>query len=217
MGGVQNWMDISGNRRGISFATEVSTFDMKDRTESRFLDARKIKKSDINNSGYVIQPVLLRSLFCCYDGSHKRWGDKARMFFTQKGVHGYRFSLRPHQGNYTIAENAKFGWEHNTPLVAFVPAKRKGVLPDRFSFCEVSNDNILMTVLKQEEEDRGVVIRCYETEGKDTTIRLNFLKQPREAFLTNIIEEVQSRLPVDKTVIRAKAGKYAIETFNIIF
>ncbi len=215
--GVQNWLDISENRRGISFATEVTPIDMKDRTERRFLDARKIKKVDLNNSKYVIQPVLLRTLFCCYDGSHKRWGDKARMFFTQKGGHKYRFSLRPHQSNCTIAENARFGWEHNTPLVAFAPAKGKNILPDRFSFCDISPDNVLMTVLKQEEKGRGVVIRCYETEGKDTPIRINFFKRPKGAFLTNIIEEPRHSLPVGKTVMRARAGKYAIETFNIIF
>ncbi|MBI4680050.1 MAG: hypothetical protein HY753_02260, partial [Nitrospirae bacterium] len=214
--GVQNWLDISGNRRGISFATEVSTFDMKDRTEKRFLDARKIKKGALNNSGYVIQPVLLRSLFCCYDGSHKRWGDKARMFFTQKGVHGYRFSLRPHHGNYTIAENARFGWEHNTPLVAFVPAERKGVLPDRFSFCEAEPDNILMTALKQDEGGRGIVIRCYETEGKGSRVRIKFFKRPKEAFLTNIIEERQLPLPIDKAVTKSRVGRYAIETFNFV-
>ena len=80
-------------------------------------------------SDFVIQPILLRSVFSCGDQN---------LYFTQEGVHPYRFSIRTHRNTLVPHDAAKFGWEHNTPLLVRQGQSNRGNLPDSQSFIEVS-------------------------------------------------------------------------------
>jgi alpha-mannosidase len=129
---TNNWMDISNNSMGITLATEVTPFDVKDRIDPRFHDARIIEgvmekttfTMDMRSSklysrialqdpllletDFVLQPILLRSVFSC--------GDK-NLYFTQKGKHPYRFSITTHKGALVPHNAVRTGWEHNSPLI----------------------------------------------------------------------------------------------------
>ncbi len=232
--GTNNWIDLSNGEMGITLATEVTPFDTKDRLDPRFHDARSIKGTmpetefsmfDGSASGYstyhriamqdpvllktpfVIQPILLRSVFSCGDQN---------LYFTQQGEHPYRFSIRTHKNSLVPHDAAKFGWEHNTPLLVKRGQSKGGHLPDTQSFVDVSAPNVLVTVLKKAEDGHGIILRCYETDGRDTDV---FIKCPAgisRAMMTNIIEENQKTIPVEKDrVINVHIGKYAIETIRL--
>ena len=49
-----------------------------------------------------------------------------------------------------------------------------GPLPMTFAGMEVSAPNVIVTALKQHRSGEGIVLRCYETEDRDTdvTVRL---------------------------------------------
>ncbi|MFV2066792.1 MAG: glycosyl hydrolase-related protein, partial [Pirellulales bacterium] len=158
---------------------------------------------------FVIQPVLLRSVFSC--------GDK-NLYFTQEGVHSYRFAIRTHQDSLVPHDAAKFGWEHNTPLIVKRSRAHDGTLPDTHSFIKVSADNVLVTIVKKAEDGKGIIVRCYETDGVDTDVSIQCPATVRRATATSIIEEDLSPIPVGKEgAVRLHVGKYAIETLRLEF
>ncbi|NOY58025.1 MAG: hypothetical protein GXO75_03695, partial [Calditrichaeota bacterium] len=234
--GTNNWIDLSNDHMGITLATEVTPFDTKDRLDPRFHDARSIKGTIpeaefsmfddatrsyrtyrriamqdplLLKSNFVIQPILLRSVFSCGDQN---------LYFTQEGVHPYRFAIRTHKKALVPHEAAKFGWEHNTPLIVVRGQSKRGSLPDSESFIKVSAPNILVTVLKKAEDGRGIILRCYETDGRDTDVSIQFPNKLTLATLTNIIEENRTPIAVEEGgVINVHVGKYAIETIRLEF
>jgi len=82
----------------------------------------------------------------------------------------------------------------------------------------VSAANVLVTVLKKAEDGQGIILRCYETDGRDTDVSIQCPAGTRRATLTNIIEENQTPIAVEKGgVINVRVGKYAIETIRLGF
>jgi alpha-mannosidase len=108
---------------------------------------------------FVIQPILLRSVFSCGDPD---------LYFTQPGPHTYRFALQTHPGSLVPHEAVRLGWAHNSPLLVRQGQTTKGDLPDRQSFLDVSAANVVVTILKKAEDGRGLLLRCYETDGAGT-------------------------------------------------
>ena len=228
---TNNWIDLSNEKMGITFATEVSPFDVKDRLDSRFHDARNIK-GQIKEStftmffegeyrtfnrialqdpllletNFVIQPILLRSVFSCGDPD---------LYFTQVGEHSYRFAIRTHKGALISHNAIRFGWEHNTPLMVLRGRSTTGSLPDSQSFLKVSAPNVLVSILKKAEDGKGVILRCYETDGKDTNVTLTFFKSLKSAEHTNIIELKGEKVNLKNGQLKFHIGHHAIETFRL--
>jgi len=217
---------------GVTLATEVTPFDVKDRMDPRFHDARTMKgeleptRFSIYHKGayrpfdrvaledplllktdFVIQPVLLRSVFSC--------GDR-NLYFTQEGAHPYRFAIQTHKGSLVPHEAVRLGWEHNSPLILRKGQSAQGSLPVSQSFLDVSTDNVLVTILKKAEDGNGLLLRCYETDGQDAQATIQCPKGVVKAVLTNIIEEDQKTIPIQpngKLVLAV--GKYSIETVRL--
>jgi len=237
---TNNWIDISNDSMGITLATEVTPFDVKDRIDPRFHDARIIEGIMEKNTftmdsrspellsrialqdpllletDFVLQPILLRSVFSC--------GDK-NLYFTQKGEHPYRFSITTHKGALVPHNAVRTGWEHNSPLIAMAGQSNNGSFDDHNSFLEVSDPNVIVSILKKAEDGNGVIVRCYETDGKNSTITLQSLEGIRSAARVNIIED---ELNNDSFPIRNKnikynkvqdiyIGKFAIETLLLTY
>ena len=231
--GTNNWIDLSNNKMGVTLATDVTPFDTKDRLDPRFHDARIIKgelpaiqfsmfddasKSYKNyeridmrdplllQTKFVIQPILLRSVFSCGDQN---------LFFTQEGVHPYQFSIRTHKNSLVPHDAAKFGWEHNTPLIVKRGKVKGGKLSDSKSFIEVSAPNVIVSILKKSEDRNSIVLRCYETDGLDTDVTINFFKPLKSVEHTNIIEQEGKEVELENGKLKFRIGHNAIETYKI--
>ena len=227
-------MDLSNEQIGVTLATEVTPFDVKDRTDPRFQDARTMKGDSepahfaIYNQGsyrslerialhdpmllktdFVIQPILLRSVFSC--------GDRD-LYFTQAGPHAYRFALQTHRGPLVPHEAVRQGWAHNSPLLVRRGQTATGDLPDQQSFLGVSAANVVVTILKKAEDGRGLLLRGYETDGRDTQVNIRCPKGVVGATSTNILEEDQKPIHVKADgSIDIQFGKYAIETVRLLY
>jgi alpha-mannosidase len=232
--GANNWVDLSNDQLGVTLATEVTPFDVKDRTDPRFHDARTMKGESepsvfsiyyngryrsfdrialqdpmLLKTDFVIQPILLRSVFSC--------GDRD-LYFTQPGPHAYRFALQTHRGPLVPHDAVRLGWAHNAPLLVRRGQTTTGDLPEQQSFLDVSAANVVVTILKKAEDGRGLLLRCYETDGRDTRVTLRGPKGLVGAMSTDILEEDQKPIRVNADgSIDIPVGKYAIETVRLLY
>jgi alpha-mannosidase len=125
---ARNWLNLSNGDHNLTLATEVIPNDLCDRTATPM-------------PGFVIQPILLRTVFSCYEYiDHVRQHglvderfhlgpavsqfdlrpEQPQTYFRQPGRHDFRFGLSAQAGPFNPVRAARSGLEHNTPLVAFV-------------------------------------------------------------------------------------------------
>ncbi|QSO51573.1 alpha-mannosidase [Alicyclobacillus curvatus] len=94
--------------------------------------------------------------------------------FIDTGIQKFTYSLLPHEGSWQQAGTVQRALELNQPPVAVIETYHAGSLPQADSFVSVDADNVIISVVKQAEDNDDLVIRCYEAHGRqtDTTIRL---------------------------------------------
>jgi len=190
---VQNFLNVSGAKLGVTMSTSVAVNDYVDPTPDRI---------DVP----ILQAVLLASRRSCHGEGN---------WYLQEGDHFYRFSIYSHAPGWQ--KGYRQGIQANQPLRAVVgPSPGTGAaLPEEKSFFSVSSDNVLISTIKKGEDDESVVVRFYEAEGRDADLRLLSFAPITKAELVNMIEEEGRDILVQKSGLGLKIGHHAIETLKI--
>ena len=173
-----NWIDASSNKYqpfGCLAASDSSLHLFKDESPNP-----------------VSYPVLQHVLLC----TRKSGGWNPEYWLTQQGNHRYRTALYPHKGNWR--SRYRDGIAFNYPLVAFVAAEGGGaggpsLLPTA-EFLRLEPANLIVTAMKKAEDDEGVVIRFYESEGCQVHVKLRLFQPIKQAWRTNLIEDEEEPL-----------------------
>ena len=121
------------------------------------------------------------------------------------GDHDLRYAYYPHAGDWRAGDTVRRGWAFNMPLIARQALRRAGVIapwiaagvnhamPPSFSFLEVTPENVVLSAFKLEQEDWGpgspVVVRFYETAGRETEAQVTFSAPLMMLEETNHLEE----------------------------
>ncbi|HZZ44182.1 MAG TPA: glycoside hydrolase family 38 C-terminal domain-containing protein [Tepidisphaeraceae bacterium] len=102
-----------------------------------------------------------------------------------------KWAFLPHMGSWQSAGVLNYAESFNHPLMATaVKANADGTLPAEASFLSVGNNpNIIITGVKQAEDDKDLVVRLYEAYGTaaQPTITLPFA--PKHLQLVNFMED----------------------------
>ncbi len=94
------------------------------------------------------------------------------------GVSEFTCAVYPHSGNWQEAGTVRRGCELNLPLLVKVLPQlgenRNKSLPAVGKFLDLSADNLVLMAFKQSEDDSNVwILRCCESEGKETVLEFN--------------------------------------------
>jgi alpha-mannosidase len=100
---------------------------------------------------------------------------KEQYHYADLGKSTYRYSLVPHAGDWRTAAVPRIAEECNTPMTAFTEPHHNGVHPrEGRGFVEIGPQNVVGTVVKMAQSDDRIIVRMYESEGKDgTTATIN--------------------------------------------
>jgi len=190
---VQNFLTASDDRFGLTMSTSVAVNDYQDPTPD-----------PVNYP--VLQAVLLASRRSCHGEGN---------WYLQEGDHDFRFSIVSHAPGWR--NGYRRGIQANCPLFAVVhPSPAVGrTLPEVKSFFSVSSPNVLLSTIKKSEDDDSVVLRCYDIEGKDADVQLDFFVPCEKAELVSMIEEGGKTIPSLKNGLKLKVGHHAIETIKL--
>jgi alpha-mannosidase len=184
------WADLTGERldgKGVAGATLVN--------ESKY--GHNISESEI-------KLTLLRS---SYDPDP----------LPEITQHEIRFALVPHNEKWDPSDSAKVGYEFNHNIEVVATDVHKGDLPKEKMFLSVEPKNIMLSGIKKAEDTDEIIIRLYETDGKDTdaiiTIDPSLIKPHKVAVQTDILER-----PIqDNTALLANSVlKVTIPAFSLV-
>ncbi|MEP0919289.1 alpha-mannosidase [Leptolyngbya sp. DQ-M1] len=101
------------------------------------------------------------------------------------GQHTFSYAIYPHAGNWKEAQTVRKAEEFCNPLQAIVLDRipENGTLPPVHSFLDLQSDNLVLSSLKQSEDNPDeYILRCYECHGKPAQLNLKGDFEIVEAF-----------------------------------
>ncbi|WP_077623218.1 alpha-mannosidase [Sediminibacillus massiliensis] len=147
----QSWIDVSGTvkatggRYGLSIANNAKySYDV---------DGNELSLTVLRSPIYAHHDPLIPDP----DGHYS---------FIDQGIQRFRYSLLPHEDSWEEALTVKHAAELNQSPVALIETYHEGVLPQVDSYVSVDQDNIIISAMKQAEDNEDIIIRCYETNNR---------------------------------------------------
>ena len=137
-----------------------------------------------------------------------------------EGLHRMVYALYPHAGGWKRAKTVRHGYELNMPLISVLKNPRNNApkLPDIISFVEIQPSNLILTCLKKAEEDDSLVMRIYESEGKQTNSEISLNIPVQYIVETDLMEKplTGKRFGINGKTLNIRFKKHEIKTFKII-
>jgi alpha-mannosidase len=188
--GIENWINASGNGFGVTLASSVVGMDY-------------INPTDMDLRNTLLQPILLASRRSCHFEGNE---------YHQTGHHSYSFSISSHEAGWK--NGIHFGRESNEQLFTVIAPQKyvNAKLGESESFLKVGQDNIIVTAMKKAENENAMVIRLYNYDDKDTEADLTLWKSFDSAIRTNLIEEEEEPLKINKNGLQLCVGHHEIKT-----
>lgn len=208
----------------LNLGSSSATFEIPFGSIKRPKDGREAvgqKWADLSDSGYGVS--ILNDCKYGFDVT----GNTMRMSLIRTphkpdpqadlGMQEMTFSIYPHKGDWRSAGTVRRGYELNQPLIAVVAGAHEGTLPEEKSFLSVSAANLVVTALKKAEDDDGIIVRLYETNGEACQTRIRVGLAARAVVETDLMENpIGEPQSVTGGEFSTKVGKYEIKTYKIL-
>jgi alpha-mannosidase len=136
-----------------------------------------------------------------------------------EGRHEFTYSLYPHGGTWKEAMTVRQGYELNYPLLAKTMQAHAGPLPTQQSFVSTTADNVIITAVKQAEDDDSLIIRFYEWAGKSGNVGIRLPRTAKAAYDVNLMEKSEQPLTLSSggSEVTVPTKPYEIRTVRVEF
>lgn len=153
-----------------------------------------------------------------------------------EGMHSFGYALYPHEKDWQTADVVQQALEFNRPLIALQENNHdgelpkwgrlnpvEGSLPAEFSFFSINSDHVIISAIKVQQGDwspANIILRIFETEGRDDFFTLDLPARPKKVIETNHIEDpiqAKSEIVIQDKSFSTQIGHNQIRTFLIEF
>jgi alpha-mannosidase len=133
------------------------------------------------------------------------------------GVHEINYALVPHAGDWTEGGCVERpAWELNNPMPTVAAQAHEGDLAGAGSLVSLEPANLVLAAVKQAEDGKGLIVRWYDSAGRDTLARLRFGFEVAGARLTNAVEAAdRGPIPVRGREVTVKTRAYGMVTVRV--
>jgi alpha-mannosidase len=135
---------------------------------------------------------------------------------TDQGEHDIAYALYPHRLDFREALTVRKAYELNYPFMPLVECSHEGDLPRVFSFISVQPEDMILTVIKKAEDSDDIILRFYETLGKDTKAVIRVAETFKDARETDLLENEISEISFQERTIEVPVCKHEIKTIKMI-
>ena len=126
--------------------------------------------------------------------------------------------MYPHEGDWRESHTIRRAYEFNSPLIPVLTDVHEGGLPHAHSFIQLDPANLVLTSVKRaEDDDDSWIVQWYDAIGKKSEAVLTLPIQPKQAFMSNFLEEEGRSVTFKKNVIRVKTPKNGVVTVKVVF
>ncbi len=151
---MQSWVDVSGVSRDTGALYGLSI--LNDGKYGADVNVRDIGLTVLRSPIYAHHMPLVPDPEGFYS-------------FIDQGIQHFGYSLLPHAGGWEQAHIVRRAAELNQrPVVIVETFHPQGTLPQSDSYLQVDQGNIIVSVVKQAEDNDDIVLRAYETDQTST-------------------------------------------------
>jgi alpha-mannosidase len=151
----QRWLDVSGDRAGKTYGLAV----LNDAKYGYSVQDNDLRVSIVRGAVYALhQPRKVEP------NTEYQWQDQ--------GIQTFRMILVPHSGDWRDAGIVHMAEELVDPVPVIYQGIHRGARTPSGSFLSVDVPNVVIEVVKQAEEGNDLIVRCYETSGRETKASL---------------------------------------------
>jgi alpha-mannosidase len=181
----QNWIDTSGSHPSTG---EVYGLSLLNDCKYSF---------DIHNKE-MSMTVLRSPIYAHHDPIVPE--ENGSYSFIDQGIQRFTYSLLPHTGNWETAGTVKRAAELNQKPISIIETYHNGSLPQKDSFLAVDVDNVIVSVIKQAEDNDDLIVRAYETSNDATPAVIHLPKWNRTINTEFNPSEIKTfRIPKDQS------------------
>ena len=128
--------------------------------------------------------------------------------------HSFTFAYYPHKGSLIESDALQQAHLLNSSLIIRPIAE----LPEKkhMSYFQVIGDGVKIETLKPAEDGNGIILRLYETAGKSCSIKLEAFKEWNKLIETDMLENDEMEIELDKYFGELLFEPFEIRTFRII-
>jgi alpha-mannosidase len=136
----------------------------------------------------------------------------------ESGALSMRMAVVPHGGDLAPSEMVRLGASFNHPLQIIYTDTHKGSLPSDVDFLmSCGQKNVIISSLKKAEQDDGIILRLFETDGKKEKVSVLF----NDSLLGKIagVEEVdllERPLPNSASLLTDKSIEVEMPAYGIV-
>ena len=131
------------------------------------------------------------------------------------GLNRYGYAIYSHSGDFDNGTqlNARF---FNQPATAFVSDKHEGALGDEYSFCSISNEDVIIRAIKKAEDSDEIIIRVNEGASRFAGgVEITLGKGIASAYECNAYEEKIGDAYVADGKLVFDMNPFEIKTFAV--
>ena len=145
----------------------ISLFD-----ENAGIGLASDSKHSFDADGNKLSLTILRSaIFADHFANEAKTRDEFCEFMEQ-GIQRFNYAVFSFAG---CADADRQAAELQNPLASVTDTFHKGSLPLKHEGISVSADNVVISAIKQHVSGKGITLRCYEAEGRDTDVKITLL------------------------------------------
>jgi alpha-mannosidase len=152
----QRWVDVSGRRGDNEYGLAV----INDAKYGYSVDGSDLRVSIARGAPFAHH-------------FPRKLDPHAEYIWQDQGIQTMRMLLVPHTGSWRDAGVVRLAEEWVTPVPVVYQGIHPGSRPLSASFLSVDVPNVVISVLKMAEEGEDLIIRCYETAGRETTASID--------------------------------------------
>ena len=137
-----------------------------------------------------------------------------------KGVHELIYALMPHMGDWREANVVhEAGKLNEKPILSvykpsLLTEEKSSV---RYTMCEVSSPNVIVTSVKRAEDESGLIVRMYESSGIRTNVEWNLEGLcPKYIYECDMMEQKEREVVFDGQRAKFEIRPFEIKTFLLV-
>ena len=129
-------------------------------------------------------------------------------------IQTFTFAYYPHKGSLIESDVLQQAHLLNSPLIIRPIAK----LPEKkhLSYFQVIGDGVKIETVKPAEDGNGIILRLYETAGRSSSIKLEAYKEWSKLIETDMLENDEMEIALDKNFGELLFKPFEIRTFRIV-
>lgn len=134
-----------------------------------------------------------------------------------QGRQEFTYALFPHAGDWKAAGSERRGLELNQPLRSVALKPRAGALAAEQSLVECSAENVMVSAFKKCENDGGMILRFFETQGRAVDVTFQFAFKIESVIETDMIEREQagSEISCDSRAFSTSLTPFEVKTVKL--